>query len=322
MSKVIISFSEVSDETAFTEIKDGTMPDFDPDIFGKIENNQLSELVERIKSKTLPLLPDLISFEHPYRGISATDLFSLNTLLGSTIENTVVRFLNEHRHLWDPQNEWQDYRFIRSSEFFPDVRLTHQTTKDILFGIELKSWFLLSKEGEPSFRYKTASSACTHADLLCVLPWYLEEAVSGIPVLTTPWIYSAKAASEACKRHWTYRKTDTPKALSERTVQEPENITPYNDSREQNNYSPVGDNAGNFGRLARTGIMDEFVKVSLDTDVLGIPARNWMRFLKAHTDKKTLEQIKKNIDTIVNIPNNKHFQKIIKELQDYIEQFN
>lgn len=321
MSKVIIPFNEITEEIAFNRIEPGTMPDFDPNTFAVIDDVSLSKLVERIKTKTLPLLPDLVSFEYPYRGILATDLFSLNTLLGSTIENTVVRFLNEHRKLWDPENEWQNYKFVRSSEFFPDVRLIHQETNSILFGIELKSWFLLSKEGEPSYRFKTASKACAPADLLCVLPWYLEEVVSGVPKLMTPWTYSAKAAAEACKRHWIYRETENQKTLSERDVADPPNATPYSNDRTEINYKPQNDSGGNYGRLARTGIMDEFINESLGTDILGIPALNWMRFLKAHTDKKTFEEIKKNIDIIVNIPENAKFQEILRELQEFFAQF-
>ena len=43
----------------------------------------------------------VFSIENRYSGILATDLFSLNTLLGSMIESKVVQFLNSHRHLWD-----------------------------------------------------------------------------------------------------------------------------------------------------------------------------------------------------------------------------
>ena len=38
-------------------------------------------------------------------------------------------------------------------------------------GIELKGWYVLAKEKEPSFRYKVTPAVCAPADLLVVVPW-------------------------------------------------------------------------------------------------------------------------------------------------------
>ncbi|GAN15893.1 hypothetical protein, partial [Sphingomonas paucimobilis] len=82
-------------------------------------------------------------------GISATDLFTLNTPLGAAIEASVVENLNDLRDLWDPNHEYEIYSFVRQAQVFPDVRL--QTTAPgvpeadrILMGIELKGWFVLA----------------------------------------------------------------------------------------------------------------------------------------------------------------------------------
>ena len=238
------------------------------------------------------------------------------------IESRVVAFLNSHRHLWD-DGVWKEYHFIRSNESFPDVRLVKVTdTKNVVLGIELKSWFILSKEGEPSFRYRTAAEACDDGDLLCIIPWYLSDAVCGNPVLSSPWIYSAKAASEATKRHWVYlRQTDTPCDLSQRGLDVPKGIKPYmENARDKTNYKPYVDGGNNFGRLARTGIMDDFVRETLLTDILGIPANNWRLFLKAHTDSGTLNEIQKKIGQITRIPNSVEFDDIIGKLKNYIEE--
>jgi len=74
-------------------------------------------------------------------GISATDLFTLNTPLGAAIESSVVENLNGLRELWDPDGEYELYSFVRQAQVFPDVRL--QTTAPgvadpVLMGIE--SW--------------------------------------------------------------------------------------------------------------------------------------------------------------------------------------
>jgi hypothetical protein len=59
-------------------------------------------------------------------GISATDLFTLNTPLGAAIEASVVDNLNDLRELWDPERKYDIYSFVRQAQVFPDVRL--QTT--------------------------------------------------------------------------------------------------------------------------------------------------------------------------------------------------
>lgn len=41
-------------------------------------------------------------------GIEVNDLFSINTLLGGTIEAQTVMLLNSLRSIWDPQGKWAD----------------------------------------------------------------------------------------------------------------------------------------------------------------------------------------------------------------------
>lgn len=310
------TFREAESGTPFTDIDPGTMPPFDPSAF-RAEDGTASRLADRLTREFFPLVPDLIDIKFKYEGIQATDLFSLNTLLGSTIENELVRCLNSNRRMWDPEGALPEYRFHRSSESFPDVRLAKHDGSTPVLGVELKSWFLLSKEGEPSFRYRTASAACAAADLICVLPWYLNNAVSGKPILTTPWTYPAKAASEFCKRHWTYlRHTDRPETIESRGVDEPANAAPYCDNRESTNYRPRNDPSGNFGRLSRTRLMDGFIKDALKTEILGIPAESWMRFLKIHSEKKDFEKIRKEISGIMKIPESEKFRSLMSELKN------
>ncbi|SHK20436.1 hypothetical protein [Fibrobacter sp. UWH4] len=316
-----ISLTLAEKGTPFKSIDCSTLPEFKESDYFITTKDPRFTLIERLRSVVFPSLPSECFIENDYSGILATDLFSLNTLLGSMIENKVVLFLNTHRPLWDDGN-WEEYHFIRSNESFPDVRLVAKNgNENPKLGIELKSWFILSKEGEPSFRYATASEACDAGDLLCIIPWYLSNAVCGKPILTNPWVYSAKAASEAMKRYWLFeRNTPEPMTLDERGVDTPKSIKPYMlNARDKTNYKPRSDGGKNFGRLARTGIMSQFVEETLKTDILGIPADNWRRFLKAHTDSKSLKAIQKNIASIVKIPKSENFAKIINELRCYIE---
>lgn len=317
-----VSFQESNKGTAFTNIDMGTLPAFNEADYSVPQNDRRASLIKKLRNVVFPSLPAECTIENTYSGILATDLFSLNTLLGSMIENKVVSFLNTHRHLWD-NGEWNEYHFIRSNESFPDVRLIRKNgRKDILLGIELKSWFILSKEGEPSFRYRTAAEACDYGDLLCIIPWYLSNAVCGHPVFATPWVYSAKAAAEATKRYWLYeRATEKPLTLEQRGLEIPAGIKPYMvNARDKTNYKPVNDGGNNFGRLARTGVMSDFVKETLSTDILGIPADNWRLFLKAHTDSSALKEIQKKIGTIARIPQSEEFDRLMKALKDYVEE--
>ena len=316
------TFSEANNGKAFINIEVSSLPKFNESDFTVEDDDPRAKLLENLRKVVFPSLPAECTIENNYSGILATDLFSLNTLLGSMIESKVVLFLNAHRPLWD-NGKWNEYHFIRSNESFPDVRLVKKgDNHDIILGIELKSWFILSKEGEPSFRYRTASEACDKGDLLCIIPWYLSDAVCGNPVLATPWVYSAKAAAEATKRYWIYeRQTDKPMTVRQRGLIVPPDVRPYMDNaRNKTNYKPVNDGGNNFGRLARTGIMSDFVEETLVTDILGIPAKHWMLFLKAHTESCTLQVIQKNISLITKLPKTEEFQNLMKALRDYIDE--
>lgn len=307
---------------AFTNIDTASLLPFRETDYMVGDNDGRAALIHRLRHEAFPSLPAECTIENYYSGILATDLFSLNTLLGSMIESKVVTFLNAHRQLWD-DGRWSEYHFIRSNESFPDVRLVKKGDSQApILGIELKSWFILSKEGEPSFRYRTASEACDPGDLLCIIPWYLSDAVCGTPVLATPWVFSAKAAAEATKRYWLYeRQTEKPMTLQQRALETPGGVKPYmENARDKTNYKPVNDGGNNFGRLARTGIMSDFVKDTLLTDILGIPADNWRLFLKAHTDSSSLHDIQKKISTITKIPQSEEFQQLMEALRNYIEE--
>lgn len=53
----------------------------------------------------LLVLPGFFEFGTRIEGIDATDLFSLNSVLGTSIEVQVVHTLNKMRSIWDPDEE-------------------------------------------------------------------------------------------------------------------------------------------------------------------------------------------------------------------------
>lgn len=96
-------------------------------------------------------LPAYFRTETRISGIMATDLHTLNTVLGASIEEQVVSTLNQMRTTWDPRDRYALYRFVRQAQTFPDVLLRRASDDDVLLGMELKGWYLLAKErAEPT----------------------------------------------------------------------------------------------------------------------------------------------------------------------------
>lgn len=77
-------------------------------------------------SNALYALPGLFRTALNISGVRVTDLYTLNSALGASIEESVVENLNALRAIWDPDRTFQLYSFVRQPQVFPDVRL--QTT--------------------------------------------------------------------------------------------------------------------------------------------------------------------------------------------------
>ncbi len=73
--------------------------------------------------EAIACLPIYFRTETHIAGIMATDLHTLNTVLGATIEEQVVRTLNLIRNTWDPDEKYALYTFARQAQTFPDVLL-------------------------------------------------------------------------------------------------------------------------------------------------------------------------------------------------------
>ncbi len=201
-----------------------------------------------------------------------------------SIEVGVVKTLNRQRELWDPDDEWLGYTFKRQSQRFPDVLLPRAfpgQPPEIALGIELKGWFVLSKEGEPSYRYTTTAAACAPHDLLCVVPWYLDNVLSGSPVAAEPWVRSAQQAAHMRNHYWQVTRTTT----QDRTIWTPPNAAPYPSKADNTSDMPETDGGGNFGRVARSGMMTDFAVETNAVEALGISLGNWGTFLRSHTDQ-------------------------------------
>ena len=141
-------------------------------------------------------IPAHFSSRTVIEGVPATDLQTLNTVLGAAIEEQVVATLNQMRSVWDSAEGYQTYFFQRQAQVFPDVLFkSNRNGQDIVLGIELKGWYLLAKERVPNFRFTTTINACADADLVVVVPWALSNVLSGSPTVYRPYVTPAKVRS-------------------------------------------------------------------------------------------------------------------------------
>ena len=245
-------------------------------------------------------LPLYFRTETRIEGIVATDLHTLNTVLGATIEEQVVRTLNQARNIWDPDDQYTLYGFVRQAQTFPDVLLRRSSDGDVLLGIELKGWYLLAKEREPSLRFQVTEAACADQDLVVVVPWALSNVISGSPVVFEPFVESAKVAAHHRNHHWQHvRKTNLDVG-----IRIPKRISPYPSKSDQILDRPIADGGGNFGRLARTGLMDVYVRKLNDVLLCGIKTTYWQDFLRAFQESTTdadarsaLQRLRERIET-------------------------
>lgn len=247
--------------------------------------------------KALYALPMHFTSPINIEGLEANDLFSINTLLGGTIEAQTVMLLNSMRDVWDPQNHWAGYEFRRYPESFPDVRLVNaNANEEPLIGIELKGWYILSKEGEPSLRYKASADAMTEWDLLCCVPWGLSNVLSGKPVAYTPYVEQAKYAADMRTYYWNHREGN-PKGR-DCTITHPD-THPYPQPGSSYTDVPAQDGGGNFGRITRAkGLMKEWVEESMTTPLAGIEARYWVRFFGLFKEGASKDDILRGLDKL------------------------
>ncbi|SHM15571.1 hypothetical protein SAMN05660826_00330 [Caldanaerovirga acetigignens] len=227
-------------------------------------------------------------------GVSLTDLPTLSPAVGTTIEQQLVDNLNQIRSVWDPEGRYSEYAFIRQAQTFPDVLLTKSGGGDItpILGIELKTWYLLAKEKEPNFRFCATKEACAPADLVVIVPWLLSQVISGRPKLLKPFVENARYVAAWRNYYWEHtRQTE-----DDRGIIVPEDVRPYPRKSDAINDRPVSDRGKNFGRIARTGIMEEYIEEIYNERIAGIEIRHWLRFVKIFSEGRTREEIEQEFE--------------------------
>ncbi|HEY3959440.1 MAG TPA: hypothetical protein VGL68_02920 [Solirubrobacteraceae bacterium] len=264
---------------------------------GPAANWSHRELGEAVRD-ALQVLPSLFKSDLVISGVRATDLHAFNTSLGATIEEQVVAGLNAIRDAtWDKDGRYADLRFVRQSQTFPDVVLKQaappQKPVTPIMGIELKGWYVLAKEGVPSFRYTTTPKAAAPQDLLVVFPWALSAVISGAPILFEPYVASARYAAEY-RNWWWQHERDT---KGDRTIRMSSHEGYYPVKSDLIADVPAAD-AGNFGRIARTKLFnrDGYIDATFKAELSGIPLYAWLKFFKLFSESNTEEKIMKSLE--------------------------
>lgn len=242
-------------------------------------------------------LPAQFTSDLRVSGVRATDLFAFNSALGATVEDQVVAGLNALRSAtWDQDEKYAEYQFERQPQTFPDVVLRASTpgkAPQILMGIELKGWYALAKEREPSFRYRVTPAVCADDDLLVVYPWVLDRVISGAPDLFVPYVVQARYA--ATYRNWAWEHVT--RVGSDRGGIAFSAVTDHYPSKVQLIADePRHDRGGNFGRFARTGLMDDYMERLFNQQLAGIPLDAWQRFLRMFGEQTPHETVLRELE--------------------------
>lgn len=214
-------------------------------------------------------------------GLSAPNLHTLNTPLGATIEEQATGTLNAMRSSWDPDKHYSTYSFVRQPQTFPDVRLVLapgvSTGDPIIMGIELKGWYVFAKEGVPTYRFANTPAACAAADLLVVVPWALSEVISGRPVMFAPFVENARYAAKHRNYWWAHVRG----AKGAKGITLAVGVKPYPSKADRIADVPDHDGGSNFGRIARSGLMDAYIDGIKQLPLAGVPISKWLAFFQS-----------------------------------------
>ena len=127
-----------------------------------------------------------------------------------------------------------------------------------------------------------------------MVPWGLDNVISGSPILFEPFVDSAKFAAAYRNYHWRHVRS----TLSNKDIEVPAKIEPYPRKSDHILDRPAADGGRNFGRLARTGIMDAYMQKLNEVQLCGIKSTYWREFLKTFQEGTTDEQARASLERL------------------------
>ena len=119
----------------------------------------------------------------------------------------------------------------------------------------------------------------------------LSDVVAGSPKLLRPFVGEARYAAELRNYYWQTMRTERG---GDGKITRATHQSPYPAVKtDQCSDRAEDDGGGNFGRVARYGLLDEFVKSIERQEASGIPVKAWLTFFKIFSDNA------RNLDTVV-----------------------
>lgn len=115
--------------------------------------------------------------------------------------------------------------------------------------------------------------------------------MSGSPKVLEPFVESAQYAAAYRNYHW----QDLRETTLSTEIHCPDAIGPYPRKADRIADRPARDEGGNFGRFARTGIMDAYIESLKSQPLCGIEANYWLQFFKLFQEHRTGESIRKEL---------------------------
>ena len=164
-----------------------------------------------------------------------------------------------------------------------------------MLGIELKGWYLLAKEAEPSLRFQVTADACTTQDLIVVVPWALGNVISGSPILFEPFVESARYAAAFRNYHWQHMR----RTRQSTDIETPVTVAPYpNKSRPDPSTSRESMAAAISAGWRGREIMDAYLQKLDDVQLCGIKTVYWREFLKTFQENTSDIQAREALERL------------------------
>jgi hypothetical protein len=218
------------------------------------------------------------------------DIAKASDLVSGVVEERVPALLNSMRATtWDEDGIYADYEFRKFDIGFPDILLVKRSDpRVVLFEIEAKSWYILSRDPLTA-RFLTSASVIGEGTLVVLVAWMLGGVVSGSPVLLRMHVDDAIRLAAVRDTSWTAMNP----AGSHRVV-EPENApdATRNLLKTQvrgelktavGTWAKDSDNFGKLNRLYDPQIQ-AFRESVLSLSAAGKSLRAWREFIKKSSE--------------------------------------
>ena len=113
-----------------------------------------------------------------------------------------------------------------------------------------------------------------------------------------PYIELGKYAAEYRNFRWMTARENSTRSTS--IVRPPEVYRrPYPQSKVEASDKAENDKGNNFGRIARSGLLDDYLLKIKAIDYLGIKVSHWMKFFRVMSENRTSEEIDRQLDGIL-----------------------